>query len=488
MRVSSLILAFGLLFALVAQIQASDEKDVIVLTDKTFDEKVNDADIMLVEFYAPWCGHCKKLAPEYAVAATTLLKNDPPIKLAKVDCTVETALASRFGIKGYPTLKVFRKGTPTDYSGPRDSKGIIAYMEKQAGPSAKPISSADQLKKLTSASDVVVVGFFPSKSGNAYNNFLKTADSLRDHFKFAEVNDQAILDEYKAQEGIVMLKQFDDKEVVYGGSNTVGALTDWIWERSVPVAGEWNADTVERYKKKNLPVLKVYIDVDQKGSNAKRTNYYLNRLRKVAEEKEFDGKLAFAIADKKKYNDELQKFNLDASKEVNVAIDNFPGNTKYKFEGGEFSVQNLKEFAQQYLEGKLKPYIKSEPVPTEQGDVKVVVGQTFNDIVLDNTKDVLIEMYAPWCGHCKKLEPTYNELAGKLKNVENVVIAKMDATANDSPHPKYQAKGYPTILFAPAGSKDAPIPYQGERTIDAFTSFLKSKASSWKTSDGKDEL
>ena len=69
------------------------------------------------------CGHCKRLAPEYESAATELSLNDPPVPLAKVDATVETSLANRFGINGYPTLKVFHEGTPYDYEGPRTAQG-----------------------------------------------------------------------------------------------------------------------------------------------------------------------------------------------------------------------------------------------------------------------------------------------------------------------------------------------------------------------------
>lgn len=83
---------------------------------------------MLVEFYAPWCGHCQALAPHYEAAATTLKAEG--IKLAKVDCTVEEALCGEQDVKGYPTLKVMRHGQASEYSGPRKTDGIVSYMQK----------------------------------------------------------------------------------------------------------------------------------------------------------------------------------------------------------------------------------------------------------------------------------------------------------------------------------------------------------------------
>jgi len=126
--------------------------------------------------------------------------------------------------------------------------------------------------------------------------------------------------------------------------------------------------------------------------------------------------------------------------------------------------------------GDAVPKIKSQSVPKKSsGPVTVVVGKTFEKIVLDNSKDVLIELYAPWCGHCKKLEPVYRDLAKQFKDVKQLVIAKMDATANDSPEP-YTSSGFPTIYFAPAGKKTSPISYSGDRSLTDLEKFIREHA------------
>lgn len=75
-------------------------------------------------------------------------------------------------------------------------------------------------------------------------------------------------------------------------------------------------------------------------------------------------------------------------------------------------IEALEKFVKDLLANKLEPYLKSEPIPDSNDEpVKVAVAKNFNEIVLNNGKDTLIEFYAPWCGHCKKLTPTYDELA-----------------------------------------------------------------------------
>ena len=125
----------------------------------------------------------------------------------------------------------------------------------------------------------------------------------------------------------------------------------------------------------------------------------------------------------------------------------------------------LLAFAQSVIDETAEAEYKSADIPAEPLDdgVAVVVGKSFESIVLDKTKDVLLEVYAPWCGHCKKLAPIYVKLAKRFATIDSVVIAKMDGTENE--HPLVEAKGYPTLLFYPGGDSKKAMIYEGERTL-----------------------
>jgi protein disulfide-isomerase A6 len=109
---------------------------VTVLTETNFKSEIIDSDAdALVEFYAPWCGHCKKLAPEYEVVAA-VYKNEPAVKVAKIDCDANPGVCQSHGVSGYPTLKWFpksAKSSPVDYEGGRDLKSFVKYINEQSG-------------------------------------------------------------------------------------------------------------------------------------------------------------------------------------------------------------------------------------------------------------------------------------------------------------------------------------------------------------------
>lgn len=96
-----------------------DESHVVVLTDGNFSSFISKNKHVMVEFYAPWCGHCKMLAPEYASAGQVLAEEGAEVALAKVDATEESDLAQKYDIQGFPTVLFFIDGVRLEYLGGR---------------------------------------------------------------------------------------------------------------------------------------------------------------------------------------------------------------------------------------------------------------------------------------------------------------------------------------------------------------------------------
>ncbi|CAD5117400.1 DgyrCDS6173 [Dimorphilus gyrociliatus] len=163
-----------------------NQDDVIELTDSNFEKLVYGSDdIWLVEFFAPWCGHCKNLAPQWASAATELKGK---VKVAAVDATVNTVVASRFGIRGYPTIKYFPAGakdqnSAEEYDGGRTSGDIVRWAldklaENVPPPKVEQITSSKVLEDACAEKQLCIVAFLPhildcqSKCRNDYISVL----------------------------------------------------------------------------------------------------------------------------------------------------------------------------------------------------------------------------------------------------------------------------------------------------------------------------
>jgi len=106
--------------------------------------------------------------------------------------------------------------------------------------------------------------------------------------------------------------------------------------------------------------------------------------------------------------------------------------------------------------------------------VQVLTKSNFDGIALDTSKDVLVEFYAPWCGHCKRLEPVYEKVAKTFENEKKCVVAKVDADSEKDLGSKYEVSGFPTIKFFSKGNK-AGEEYNGGRSEQDFVDFLNKR-------------
>jgi len=159
---------------------------------------------------------------------------------------------------------------------------------------------------------------------------------------------------------------------------------------------------------------------------------------------------------------------------------------KFKPGSTDLTVAGIQQFVQSVLDGSAKPHLMSDPVPEDWNakPVKVLVGENFDSVAKDRTKNVIVEFYAPWCGHCKKLSPIWDELGDKFNDLPDVVVAKMDSTSNELEGLKISS--FPTIMFFPKDS-DEVITYKGERTLEALVKFVES-GGQISEEDRKDEV
>jgi len=148
----------------------------------------------------------------------------------------------------------------------------------------------------------------------------------------------------------------------------------------------------------------------------------------------------------------------------------------------DLTVDFIGKWLQDVLDGKFKPSLKSEEPHPNNGPLTVVVGKNFDEIVRDPTKDVLVKFYAPWCGHCKKLAPIWDELAEFYKDEKDLIIAKFDSTLNESEG--VEIKGYPTLIFYPKDNKNG-VSYDGERELEDFKKWLSEHSSVLKGKSGE---
>ncbi|XP_046807923.1 protein disulfide-isomerase [Lucilia cuprina] len=466
---SLLLVATATLGVVYADEEIKTEDGVLVLTVDNFKKAIADNEFILVEFYAPWCGHCKSLAPEYAKAAQTLAEKESNIKLAKVDATVEGPLAEEYQVRGYPTLKFFRNGAPVEYTGGRQAADIVSWVNKKTGPPAKDLPTVEEAEKFLKDNEIAIIGFFKDLESDAAKTFVTAAGEL-DPIPFGLTSSDDVVAKYEVKDGaVVMFKPFDDKKTVFEGELTLATLKKFAQVESLPLIVEFNHESASKIFGGQIKSHLLFFVSKEAGHIEK----YVEPLKDIA----------------KQYRDDILFVTISSDEEDHARIFEFFGMTKeevptirlikleedmakYKPENNDLSAETIKDFLQKFMDGKLKQHLLSQELPEDwdKNPVKVLVATNFDDVAMDKSKDVLVEFYAPWCGHCKQLAPIYEQLGEKFKDSETVVIAKIDSTANELEHTKISS--FPTIKLYRKGDNKV-IDYNLDRTLDDFVKFLE---------------
>jgi protein disulfide-isomerase A1 len=464
-------LAFVALLAVSCAYEGEIEEEVLVLTEDNFDATLAEFEHVLVEFYAPWCGHCKKLAPEYAKAAQALKAEGSNVKLGKVDSTIHNSLGGRYEVKGFPTLKFFIKGQAIPFEGGRTEGEILSWLKKKVLPSTKQVESIEELEGLTKDHDVVFT--FWGDNAHEHWSVFDTVSKAFDDVQFVYSKNEDVKKKFEADHDDVatLFKKFDEGVVDFEGDFTSDSVSNFIKEHQFATIMPFDQKVAQKIFGESTPAIFLVVQHDDAGEKASEA------LKAVASK--LKGKWYISIANiDEGLGGRLAEFVGTKREELPAirVLQPTPGANprKFKFDQ-EITAENIWKYYEDFTSGALRPYLKSDPKPTEQPDaVLTVVGDNFHEIVLDDEKDVLIEFYAPWCGHCKALAPEYEKAAQQLKEAKNLVLAKCDSTGNEIEGVNIQ--GYPTIKFYPAHNKGSPRDFDGDRNADGIVKWLKENA------------
>ncbi|CAE8612908.1 unnamed protein product [Polarella glacialis] len=454
MSLNRALVLFSLLVA--ANAWPFSSTSVVTLTSSSFDSRIRANGKTMVEFYAPWCGHCKKLEPAYEEAAAALLGHG--VVLAKIDGSLAKDVAARFGIENYPSLLWFEGGRKSDYDGeqPPTAAALIEWVGNAIRPpvieTASP-AAPGKLPRMVLHAPELYEGFSDAAKVNR-------TSAVWYFVKDTTGNPKVVL-QHKGEEPIEMTSYVADQDVIMA----------FLSDHAAPLLGKLDGETFSLYSGK--PLIWSLFPGDIAAVEAE----YRPMLMEVAEK--LAGKYCVTFTDTVKFKD-----NIDGM----LGVDQFPAivvqpkagaKTKFVYTG-DMTASAIVRFVEEVDAGKVARSFKSELEPTSNDrPVRVVVSNTFHKEVFVETKDVFIEIYAPWCGSCKKLQPEYLKLAKYVQQWELgevITIAKIDGTANDIPVATMDYSSFPTLYFVRAGS-DTPLKYQGERTSKGMWAWIKDHTS-----------
>ncbi|XP_036593459.1 protein disulfide-isomerase A2 [Trichosurus vulpecula] len=453
-----------------------EEDDILVLTQHNFGRALREHRYLLVEFYAPWCGHCRALAPEYAKAASLLKNESSELKLAKVDGPAEKELVEEFGVTGYPVLKFFQDGDRSqavEFTGPRKAEGIVHWLKRRLGPAATQLETEAEAAQLIDSQDIVIIGFFKDLQDEDVAGFLAVAKDAFD-LTFGFTDRPELFQKFGlSKDTVVLFKKFDEGRADFPVDEELGLdqadLSRFLVVHSMHLVTEYNRETSSKiFGSRILNHLLLFIN--QTLTPHKKL---LTGFREAAPP--FRGEILFVVVDVAAENDRvLQFFGMNATDAPTLRFINIETIKKYVPNTEEITAASVTTFCQDILGGKIKPHLRSQEIPADwdQKPVKVLVGKNFEQVAFDESKNVFVKFFAPGCAHCKEMAQTWEDLAEKYKDHEDIIIAELDSTANELE--AFTIRGFPTLKYFPAGPERKVIEYTSARDLETFSKFLDS--------------
>ncbi|KAK2166678.1 hypothetical protein NP493_1310g00031 [Ridgeia piscesae] len=486
---------------------ADEESEVVHLTDDTFDDYIASNPSVLVMFYAPWCGHCKKMKPEFTQAAEKMKEDGIEGKLAALEATENRKTAEKFKVKGYPTVKYFKDGNLEFDFNERTADKVIEFMKDPKEPPPPPPPepswedipsevnhlSDDNYKSFLKKKKHTLVMFYAPWCGHckkAKPEFMAAAEKYKEDLKvnFAAIDCTKHTATCQAEDvsGYPTFVYFNygKNSMKYTGGREEADFLKFMKDPLNPGAAEAPAPPppeeqwAEIAGQENLNHLTgSKFDDFLAQYNSALVMFYAPWCGHCKAMKPAYAEAA-TIMKAKNVAGALGTVDVTVESQLGerFQVKSFPtlkyfknGKEEFLYERGR-KATDFVSFMENPVSGK-EPEKAPEPKWSDEAkSISHLDDSTFNQWLGSDKEHAIIMFYAPWCGHCKQAKPEYVAAADILVGDKSRYLAAVDCTTAKDACQKQGVTGYPTFKYYHQGGFVSK--YSGARNKQAFLDFF----------------
>jgi len=445
-------------------------EDMVTLTQDNLQSSISSLAYVLILFYHPSHQPSQAFLPQYSNYSQELYAKGHPIQFAKIDITKELDIARQYRVGDYPSIKLHVFGKLYEYDGELEMSSIVSWMDEKLE-LPEPVSTIERFEEALKENSVVVV-YWNNASGDnfAYYSFYTFGFS---DIKRIYTDSQEIKEKYVPEENmhvqISLFKSFDEGRVDYTGYMNEYNVKRFINQNKDSLIVEFEEQYVWKFFHEDLPTIILITSDNQESKKA------LDSLKAVAPQ--FKGRAYMTTIDhEKESGHELLKIFYEKEQIdfplLTIVKPTLREPLRYVYDDTYITEKVIQQFFQDVTDKSIAPHYKSESAGfTEDELVHTIVGKTFKNIALDESKNVFVLFYAPWSEDCTEFIKFWEEFAELVKPVTELVIAKMNIDANEAAG--VRVKALPSLVLYPIGNKEPGLEYYGERDLESIWEWLE---------------
>lgn len=342
------------------------------LNDQNFNETILQNQYTFVAFVASWCGHCQKLKPEFELAARILSETHPYINFAQIDAPEYRNLSLDHGVRGYPTLKLYKQSLDgIEFSGARSHQDLILWLKKLTNQlKIHYYITSEEMVERRSKFDAQVI-FFGEKGTPEFDVFFETANATQFNYyiEYGHCDNKEIRAKFSNSEKneIILFNNFDGKPIIFAEELTLKNLKKFIETNSLSPFGEFNDRVAQKVFGEELPFMILF------SSNGE----YVDILENVAKQINYKIPISYSTGKDGIGNRLAGLLDLNETDYPSIIIlETTVGEiTQYHFPISRIraDVENLVAFCNDFSNGKLYGFVKTEREVVDNEDEVVKV-------------------------------------------------------------------------------------------------------------------